>query len=500
MTSTPSSPRRIEKVSSDNIVISFDLLSNLTYMATLSAAELPRDSILQKAGQQRALQTSVFFEQVHLLAQRLGVEYTRALQMVANRAKASNIKSLLLRFSNTIATGESEHDFIREESRIEGGRYTNEYSRSVENLKKWTDAYAAMLVSVTLIVVVALVSTLLGALESSFVVMVGFTMVMITSGGVYLILRTSPYEQFTYDGNTEGPPDRARARFLLRTLGPLGVLGGLMAAYAFGVGHGLVLFGIFLFPTGFFARLDDNKVRAIDEEVSTFVRSLGSVAGATRSTISSALSQLNLGSMGSLEPHVTRLRTRLLSQLPADLSWERFNTDTGNELLRRSTEMVVDGVEAGARGEEVGEIASAYATRIAELRQLRALTASSFSFLLIPMHVAMTGLLLFILQIVSTFDQKLREVAGTVAQGGEAAGGGPASVPGMDIFAGQDVGLITVMITVVILVLTIANGVVPKFASGGSNLKIAQSLGIASVISGVNMIMVPVLASGLLAG
>jgi flagellar protein FlaJ len=420
--------------------------------------------------------------------------------MVANKAKASNVKSLLLRFSNTIATGESEHDFIREESRIEGGRYTNEYSRSVENLKKWTDAYAAMLVSVTLIVVVSLVSTLLGALESSFVVMVGFTMVAITSGGVYIILRTAPYEKVTYDGDTKGPPDRARARFFLRTVVPVGAVAGLMAALLFGVGYGLLLFGFFLFPTGFFAGRDHKKVRAIDDEVSTFVRSLGSVAGATRSTISSALSQLNLGSMGTLEPHVTRLRTRLLSQLPAHLSWERFKTETGNELLRRATEMVVDGVEAGARGEEVGEIASAYATRISELRQLRALTASSFSFLIIPMHVAMTGLLLFILSIVTTFDLRLRELAGAVAEAGETAGPGGSAMPGMDLFAGQDVGLITVMITVVILVLTIANGLVPQFAAGGSSLKIAQSLGIASVLSGANMIVVPIVAGGLLTG
>ena len=55
MTSTVSSPRRIEKVSSDNIVISFDLLSNLTYMAALAAAELPREEILRRAGEQHRL-------------------------------------------------------------------------------------------------------------------------------------------------------------------------------------------------------------------------------------------------------------------------------------------------------------------------------------------------------------------------------------------------------------------------------------------------------------
>ena len=102
--------------------------------------------------------------------------------------------------------------FIREEMRVESGRYGNEYERSVENLKKWTDAYAALLVSVTLIVVVAIVSNMMGTLGSTFILVVGFTMFMITVSGVYIIARSAPYEQVTFDGenDSEGPIDRAR--------------------------------------------------------------------------------------------------------------------------------------------------------------------------------------------------------------------------------------------------------------------------------------------------
>ena len=499
MTSTTSSRKRIEKVSSDNIVISFDLLSNLTYMASLSAAKVPREQILQKAGEQKALQTSVVFEQVYLLAQRLGVEYTRALQLVADKAKAKNIKSLLLRFASSIASGESEHVFIREETRIEGGRYANEYENSLENLKKWTDAFAAMLVSVTLIVVVGLVSTLLGALGSSFIVIIGITMFIITSGGVYVILRSAPYEQTTYDGNTNGPPDRATARFFLRTLGPMGLLTALLTAILFGVGPALIAMGVFLFPIGFYANRDAKKIAAMDQEVPTFIRSLGTISGTTTSTLSTAMGNLDLGSMGTMEPHILRLRTRLRAELPPDVTWERFKTETGNELLRRSTEMLVDGVEMGANGEEVGEIASSYASSVTELRQKRQIVSSSFSFLVIPMHTAMTGLLLFILSIVITFDEKLAEVSSGFGGGASGSGTTAASVPGMDIFQSQDLTLITAMITMVILVLTVANALAPKFAAGGHNLKIAATLGVTCAISGINMVVVPQVANTLLA-
>ena len=496
MISTASSPKRIEKVSSDNIVISFDLLSNLTYMASLSAARAPRHEILKRAGEQKLLQTSVVFEQVHLLAQRLGVEYTRALQLVAGKARATNLKSLLLRFANSISSGESEHIFIREETRIEGGRYRNEYERSLENLKKWTDAYAAMLVSVTLIVVVSMVSTLLGALGTSFIIVVGITMFLVTSGGVYVILRTAPYEQVTYDGDTDGPPDRATSRFFLRTLGPMGLLLALPTGLVFGVGPALITLGAFVYPIGFFANRDDKKIAEMDREVPTFIRSLGTISGTTTSTLSTAMVSLDLESMGTMEPHVLRLRTRLRSELPAELTWERFNTETGNELLRRSTEMLVDGVEMGANGEEVAEIASSYASSVTELRQKRQIVASSFSFLVIPMHVAMTALLLFILQIVITFDEKLAEVSAGGPESTTATAA--ANVPGLEIFQSQDLTLITAMITMVILLLTVANALAPKFASGGHNLKIGATLGVACMISGINMVLIPNVAGALL--
>ena len=47
------STKRIKRVSSDNIVLSFDLLSNLTYMGVLAAAQLPRDAIIRTAGEMR---------------------------------------------------------------------------------------------------------------------------------------------------------------------------------------------------------------------------------------------------------------------------------------------------------------------------------------------------------------------------------------------------------------------------------------------------------------
>ena len=87
MNSTTSSPKQIEKVSSDNVVVGFDLLSNLTYMLVLSIGGLQRDRVLESCGELK-LRTAVFFEFIYVLSNRVGLEYSEAFRLVADRAGA----------------------------------------------------------------------------------------------------------------------------------------------------------------------------------------------------------------------------------------------------------------------------------------------------------------------------------------------------------------------------------------------------------------------------
>src|SRR5918999_5129481 len=113
--STKSSPKRIGKASSDSTILSFDLLSNLTYMAAVSVGGSPRDLILEWTIRQN-YKTATYFRQVYLLAKRTGFEYSRAFQMVARKARAEIVKNLLLRFAGAISPGYPERDFLQEEA------------------------------------------------------------------------------------------------------------------------------------------------------------------------------------------------------------------------------------------------------------------------------------------------------------------------------------------------------------------------------------------------
>jgi len=510
MNFTKSSPKRIEKVSSDNAVIGYDLLSILTYMSVLVCGGMSREQILTNCSRQK-LKTAIIFEYIYSMAKYMGVEYTNAFQFVSEKARASRIKSVLLRFAAAISSGESEADFIDQETRAESDRYTNEYDNSVENLKKWTDAYAAILVSVTLIMVVSLVSTMMGNLGENFIVLMGFTLFGITTIGVYIIYKVAPAEDTTYS-NTDGMPVQRRlARLSLMVIAPLGLISGMLLAPGFDFLIGSAVFflcvGVGLLPSAVFAWLDDARLTKIDEMFPIFLRSLGNVAGAANINIVGALARIDSRSMGHLEPQIVNLRARLEANLPSDQCWEAFRKETGSDLVNRGSHMLIDGTTYGGRADVVGGISSTFAQSIVQLRAKRRITSATFSFLTLPLHATMVFVLVFVLQIVATFNTELSDAYSATGYGSpesvesiDADLAIPANldVPqsdeltgGIGFFAVQDLTLVTYTVVMVVFTLTVANSLAPLFAAGGSGLKIAMFLSPMCLVSGSILAAVP---------
>ena len=281
-----------------------------------------------------------------------------------------------------------------------------------------------------------------------------------------------------------------------------------------GFSIGFLLIGASLLPAGFYAWIDDSSVTKLDSELPTFLRSVGNVAGATGVTLAEAMKRIDAKSMGSLRPFIDRLNWRLDAGLPNEECWETFRQESGSELVNRATRMLKDGADLGGRPDQVGEICSTYALEVTQLRAKRALTASTFSFLTVPMHATMTFILVFVLEIVTSFSSKLAQVS----SGGSTINEMDVVIPdssrlppglslpkqgeldvGIDLFGSQDMTFISVVVVLVIVILTVANALAPKFAAGGSNLKIASFLSVMCLVSGSVLGVVPFITAKLFA-
>ncbi|MCI0879021.1 MAG: hypothetical protein J4N78_09085 [Chloroflexi bacterium] len=494
MSSSKSSRKRTGKGSSDSAAISFDLLSNLTYMAALATGSPSRDLILERAITQD-FKTCVYFRRVYLLAKRMGFDYVRAFRLVANKVGADTVKNHLLRFAGAITAGVSEADFLAQEARVEREQYISGYHRSLETLAKWGDAYAALLVSMSLVVVVSMISTMLSDMGRSFVVLMTLSVCFVSAFGVYIIFRTAPTETLNYR-NRQGPKALRWAKRSFFMLVPASVLIGVFLAFNYGFPWFLIAVGLAFAPPGLLAWLDSARVNKVDQEVAPFIRSLGNVTAALGTTLSGSLAKIDRRSLGTLEPYIRRLQVRLNSKISPEKSWDAFRDEVGSQLMNRTTRMFVDGVALGGPPDRVGAIASEYAMDSAMMRARRVVSAAPFAFLTIPLHFAMTGLMVFVLEIMKAFNVRIGlAVLDLESNSGGAGIGAAATLP---VFQQQDLGLLSNMTTVALMSMTIGNALTPKFALGGHPLNTALFGAITFLMTAFNMLIIPTIAGGVL--
>ena len=477
-----------KKDSVDSEYINFDLFYQLSYMSSIAAAGISRSQIFEFASQ-LPCSSSRYFKEIHLLAKQLRYDYAVACRMVGESTEVESIKSLLLRLASSLGSGEAEADFLAQEAEVQAEAFKNEYERGVESLRKWTEAYAALIVSAGLIVLVAAISMIIYAVAIPFTVtLVGVT-ICVAVLGAWAIHRVSPKEVRVHSPSAYCAA-HSRARWMERILLPVAVVCFFIVLLAgWGLGWALIAVSILVLPIGIAGVLLDRQVKKKDSDISTLLRSLGNIASAVEITVSNALQRIDLRSTANLAGDVKRLHSRLASRLKPEICWQRFSLETGSETVYRSVKMFNDAARLGGDPEEVGERSSLVAMTLDFLRAKRGQVSSSFTFLAIGMHAALVALLVFVVQVIMLF-------AGVV-EGVYTEAVAEAQTKSVEVFSFSfdSVRLLEVLALPCILVLSVTNAFAIKAADGGSSYKIFVYLGLTLGLSGMGLVIVPMLAN-----
>jgi flagellar protein FlaJ len=279
---------------------------------------------------------------------------------------------------------------------------------------------------------------------------------------------------------------------LITVTGPVFVLGWLL----FNLGIAMIVSSLLLTPIAWLVWQDDKKIDQRDKDMPAFLRGLGSVMGAVGTTVGEGLSRLNRRSLGAMEMHVRKLYVRLTNDLPPDMTWARLAGETGSELVTRTVRIFSDGIKVGGDPAAVGELASSFGQKVALLRASRSLVSNSFAFVVVPMHAALLGIILFVTEVVLIFGGKIAEVQEQNLDSDLIA---EAGVSNAIVFAAPDAGFIRFLVVISIIMLTAANSFAPYAASGGHRYKIFNFAVIMTLISGVFYIVIPEVVQGLFA-
>lgn len=484
----------VSKLPDDARQLHSDMFMHLSYMASLATAKVSRNKLFEEAALLH-LSSTQYFKDVQSLADKLAIDYAEACRMVAERSTNPEMAALLLRIAGSLASGEDEAEFLNREASALADQYASRYERDVESLKKWTDGYVALVVSVGLVVIVSIISMMIYSIGNMFLIGVTGAGCAVIGIGAWILYTSSPKELFARRVGLTSPIQK-KAAFLFKTVFPAGAAIAAIVWILAGLGPALIVVGVALMPSGFLMSIDARRMAKRDSDVAILVRLVGGVTAAIGTTVTEALTKIDRRSMPALAKDLRTLEIRLKAGIRGDICWDRFVADSGSEVIDRTVKIFYDSVAVGGEPGQVGRTASFYASRIAYLREKRMLVATTFGYLLPPLHASIVGLLVFIIHVLGLFSTTLLKSAPAADLGSGAANGAAASAAAsMGAFTSLNIDFLNVLVMTVALVLTVGNGWVTTVVSGGHRLRMAYSFSFMCLITGVLMTILPGMAN-----
>ena len=294
MSYSKSSHKHNNRDSSDSPTISFDLLFELSYMSAVATTGLPRRQIFELAAQ-LPCSAAKYFKEISLLSEKFRYDYATSCRMVGEKTKNQSVKSLLLRLSSSLSSGESEINFFKQEANIQADAFRNDYETRVEALRKWSEAYAAMVVSAALIVMVAAVSMLIYPVAMGFIVSLTCITIAVGVLGAWMVHQAAPKEIRIHGGSSFCASQKRTLRIERVLLPVAGITMIILLIARVDLGWVLLVTALMLAPIGIYSILFENQVSKKDRDIGTFLRSLGNISSATGIPISQAVGEWTSG-------------------------------------------------------------------------------------------------------------------------------------------------------------------------------------------------------------
>ncbi|MHB8085947.1 MAG: hypothetical protein ACYDHZ_08975 [Dehalococcoidia bacterium] len=486
----------MEKVKLNTDLLKCDLFCHITYLSALATSDLSRSQMFDYAAQLN-FTSSIYLRKVHFLAKKLNYDYSEACRMVGETTKEPEPKALLLRMAGAMASGEDQADFLKREAEVMGSTYGEEYEAHVESLKKWTDAFTALIISASLVVVITVVSILIFPMAPGFVATLTFLMLISTLLGCWIMYRAAPKEIKTHNLPETSKAQELAKKALIYVSVPLLVLAiPVLFLMQAGLGWSLIVIAIIIAPPGILIWWDDRRIDKYDMDISGFLRSLGGITKVIGTTVTEGISRLDFGSLGSLKKPVSRMNNALKFGIRPELCWQKLVNESGSEQVNRSVRIFWDAIAVGGDAGAVGNQASMFAMKIALLRGKRKMVSSGFFYLVATMHVTMAVLLVGIYQIMLNFSTAMQKMQTSTGMEGMNA---IAQLPTFSFFSNgaASLGMLYMMSTAMLLMLTAVNPAAVKVVEGGHNYKYLYLLSVMMLITGLAMVFVPNMVKGM---
>jgi flagellar protein FlaJ len=492
---------RIAQITEDR-KMGADLLFLNTYMASLAIANASRPEIFAYASNRKEYISARYITKVDTYVKKWNYSYSEALGIVADRTHNTILKSMLNRYANAIDSGVPDDDFLKNELSTVRSVYRSQVEQGLEMLKKWGDAYIAMLLSGTVICVTIMISIAIYSpqgLDATLNMAYAIVLTICVFGNLLM------YTSVPDDPKSHGLTDRTSKEqqtihAMERIIVPLAV-GAFIIMTLLGINAGLIfmMVGILFAPLGIIGFIDDSNITLRDNDFSTFIRSLGSIMGGQGTTAVHALATIDKKSLTALEPLVNSVYSQMNLGLDNKQIWDKFIGESGSNLIYKYLNIYLDTVIMGGPPEPIGTVVGSSVLEQTLLREKKDMHARSFIVLLAPMHMAMVGIFVVLFRIMLTLTGSVSAMMGkfaatTAASSGVSAGGVSASsaLGGMSMFTNFPEKEMGNFVVISLTIITVSNIVAARIVGGGDRYMFYFYGALFCILTGLILLIAPI--------
>jgi flagellar protein FlaJ len=352
----------------------------ITHLGVLSTSQLSRKELLKRVASNEAYEyLAEETDKIYMLMNDWGLSFAQACRFIARRTPSELYADFLDRFAHALDAGENLETFLKTEQKVVMNDFDTMYKAALHSIDLVKETFVSMVMALVFLASFAIIMPILTGMDATLL-MIGTIFIFVGTETllVYFAKMKVPKDKIWHTLPIETHADRAiKISFPISLLVCMIVSIPVIFILDFPVTISLSIILTPLILTGQIASRAENRIKRKDSNFASFIRSLGSSAGARGGLINESLRQLTYHDFGPLTKDVTELYTRISTRIDKMKSWNYFAAGTGSNLIERFGNIFAEGTHIGGKPEVIGEIIADNFMHIVSLRKLRYNSSSS---------------------------------------------------------------------------------------------------------------------------
>ncbi len=346
----------------------------ITYAGTLATLRLNRTMLFGKIADEKEYgELADMTEKIIYLSKSWNLGYAKTCRKMAVHSPSKIFADFLDRLAAVLDFGEDLEVFLNEEQDAVMDDFSNEYNKSMQNIRMLEDVFISLTISIAFAMSAALLLPLL--MGMSIMVVVKYSLLGMLIMDVVLILLIKgfiPSDRICHNlPVTDEGTKKVLKAFVITTPISFLIIAVLVYIDIFPFLFSLALGFTPFIIVGMFASSEENDVFKRDKAFPAFIRAVGGAVSTRGGGVTSSLGAIRVHDFGILHRMLVNLYRRLKLGSERMKSWYYFAGESGSNLINYFVQIFAKSVYMGGDSIRISEIISKNFTRLMSLRKLR---------------------------------------------------------------------------------------------------------------------------------